>query len=203
MAKYRIVSLDTSSRKSGFAVFEGGKLMTSGVIVPPKDMDRESRINLMCKKIFDILDKYKPGSIIIEKMVVANNPPVQRILSEIIGAVRGYSIINDKEFVEYSPVVWRKEVLRKNEKMPRNRKAAKLWSVKKVKALFKKDPRHTLVDVTCNFIRNCSGIQSQICGRRSVFIRSEHCNRIPELYIVVCTEVDHALIHADSSDNRE
>lgn len=137
MSKYRMVSLDTSSTKTGWAYFESGKLKESGVIDCHKEKDSEIRLEDMCFAICDLLTAKKAKTVVIEMTVVVRNAAAQRMLSEIVGVVRGWSLCNFAEFVRLRPTEWRKLIC-KDGKVPTKRDEAKAWSIQMVKEDFKK-----------------------------------------------------------------
>lgn len=134
--KYRMVSLDTSSTKSGYAYWENGELIESGLLDTSKEKDREIRLEDMCLSVIKVLDKYKPKTVVIEMTVVERNAQTQRILSEIVGVVRGWTLCNYAEFVSMRPTQWRKLICDTDEKAPRKREECKTWSVQKARQLY-------------------------------------------------------------------
>lgn len=136
LKKYKMVSLDTSSTETGYAYFENGILIESGVINLKKEKDIEIRLEDMCLNIINVLSEYKPETVVIEMTVVERGASTQRLLSEIVGVVRGWALCNYAEFVIFRPSVWRKYVCAEDEKVPKKRADCKLWSMHKVKQLF-------------------------------------------------------------------
>ncbi len=122
MNKYRMLSLDTSSTVTGYAYYEAGVLVESGVINKNtkeyKKMDSESRLNDMCKDIYALLKRIKPQTIVCEMTVVERGASTQRMLSEIVGSVRGWAIYHNCEFALYRPTQWRKIVCDQDERLP-------------------------------------------------------------------------------------
>lgn len=112
-----LCSIDSSSTKTGWAIFVNGKFKESGVI----DLDNKEckkkyknnsdiRIKDMCLEIIDLLNKYNPNIIVIEKLNVMRNANAVRTLSKIIGIVYGYSIVNDCYYYEIQPSQWRSKI---------------------------------------------------------------------------------------------
>lgn len=137
--KYRMVSLDTSSTKTGWAYWEAGELTEYGEIDHSKEKDIEVRFEDMCLSILSLLNRLKPETIVIEMESVTRNAHTQRILTEIIGVVHGWALSNYAEYVEYRPLAWRKLNCEEEEKVPAKREDAKAWSITKIKNLFEKD----------------------------------------------------------------
>ena len=134
----RLVSLDTSSTKTGWALYENGILKESGLIDLTKSKDTELRLLNMCIEIKNLLALTLPQIVVCEMVVISNNTSTQRMLSEIVGAVRGYSLFLGAEFYEYRPTIWRKLIADKNEKIPIKRADCKTWAVNKVEKIYNK-----------------------------------------------------------------
>ena len=132
----KMVSLDTSSTVTGYAVFENGKLKKSGVIDETKEKDTLIRKEYMILSINDLLTKENPDIVVIELTVVQKNANTQRLLSDILGTVWGWCLCNAAEYVEYRPTTWRKLVAGEDEKVPIKRDDAKIWSLDKCRELF-------------------------------------------------------------------
>lgn len=143
MDDYRLLALDTASNNSGYALYTAGKLKESGVI--SCEGDTEERIDKMCNGLMSLLNRIHPGTIVIELTVVDRGTATQRMLSEIVGAVRGWAASNvyddgiKTEFIEYRPNTWRKLVCLEGETFPKKRNDCKVWAVKKVKEMYDMD----------------------------------------------------------------
>lgn len=72
--KHKLLSLDTSSSSTGWAYYENGKYIKSGVIDLKNIKDTSSRLKLMVEEIYKCIDYYSPTSIVIETPVVLRNP---------------------------------------------------------------------------------------------------------------------------------
>jgi len=132
MAKIKMVSLDTSSTVTGYAYFENGVLKDYGELNHEKEKDAEIRLEDMCLDIAGLLSDKKPLIVAIELTSVTRNAHTQRILSEIVGVVRGWVLCNFAEFVRYRASEWRKLVCCKGEVAPTKRNEAKEWAIIKV-----------------------------------------------------------------------
>lgn len=132
----KILSLDTSTSSTGWAYFENGKYVKSGIIDLKKNKNTNVRLKQMIAEIYGCIDYYSPTAIVIETPVVVRNPQVQRILTMIFGAVYGKCVVDNIEWQELRPTQWRKYVKSENEKLPRKREELKVWSVDKVKDVF-------------------------------------------------------------------
>ena len=130
--KCRMISLDTSSTKSGWAYFEAGELVLSGELDYSKEKDSEIRVEEMIMSIYKVLSTYNPDIIVAEKNTVGRNARTERMLGHIVGSVKGYALAFYKEFTTLSPTEWRKAV-KKDFACPRKREEAKECAIKMVK----------------------------------------------------------------------
>lgn len=64
----------------------------------------------MCLEIINILEKYKPDIIVIEKLNVGRNLRTARILSKVLGVVYCYSILNGCFYYEIQASEWRSKL---------------------------------------------------------------------------------------------
>lgn len=115
--KIKMISLDTSSTKTGWAYFENGKYVESNVInlndreYQKKYKDNsDKRIEDMCLHIIDLLKNYEPNIIVLEKLNVGRNMVAVRCLSKIIGVVYCYSILNNCFYYEIQASQWRSQI---------------------------------------------------------------------------------------------
>lgn len=106
-----LLSLDTSSTRTGWAFFIDGKYTQSGVIdftsKEAKKLSSDERVKNMCLSIFETIKKIHPDTIAIEKMTVSRNMVTVRVLSKIIGTVYAYAIQNKIEYYEIESSQWR------------------------------------------------------------------------------------------------
>lgn len=115
--KCKMISLDTSSNKTGWAYYESAKYIKSGVIdLDTKECKKkykdnsDKRIEDMCLTIFNLLEEYEPDIIVIEKLNVSRNMVAVRHLSKVIGVVYCYSILNDCYYHEIQASQWRSQI---------------------------------------------------------------------------------------------
>ncbi|MCR5206297.1 MAG: hypothetical protein K6E47_14810 [Lachnospiraceae bacterium] len=140
MKTVKMLSLDTASRDSGWAYWENAVLKDHGVIhVPEKIKEPTAKLDCMVEGLIKLLKDKNPDIVVIEMTVVPNNTGTQRILSEIVGVVRGwcYSQKKNVDFIRLRPTEWRKLVREKTEKVPKSKKdGLKQWDIKKAKELY-------------------------------------------------------------------
>ncbi len=109
MKNNRIISIDSSTKKSAYAVFDDENYTMSELIVcNEKDMDE--RFKNMSLNLLNILSNQKPNVVYIEDTVVPRNVQTQRFLTRLQGVVYAYCVMNGCEFHTIRPTVWRKLV---------------------------------------------------------------------------------------------
>jgi len=131
---FKILSLDTSSTSTGWAVFENGEYIKSGNICFQDIKDSGMRVTRMCLDIYDLINYYSPAVVVTEMTVVLRNPAVQRMLTMILGAIYGKCISDGIEYVSLRPTEWRKLI--DSGKKPRKRDELKEWSKQKVEEIY-------------------------------------------------------------------
>lgn len=110
----RLISIDSSSTKTGWAIFDNGEFVRSGLInLDTKECRKkyknktDERIRDMCKAVIELLQNNKPDIVVIEKLNVGKNMVSVRALCKVIGAVYCYSLLNDVFYFEIQPSEWR------------------------------------------------------------------------------------------------
>lgn len=133
----KLLSLDTSTTSTGYAVYEMGELIEYGCLTHDKGthLKQDEKMQKMVEMIYALINRIKPFAIVVELTAVARNVQVQRNLTMILGAIYGYSVSHDLYFFTYRPSEWRNRVT--PEKKPRKREELKEWSKNKVKEIFK------------------------------------------------------------------
>jgi Holliday junction resolvasome RuvABC endonuclease subunit len=132
----KLLSIDSSTTNTGYAVFENGSLMDFGTIDKRKMKDKEERFEQMMLDIWHLLEREQPHIVVIELTVVCRNADTQRKLTEILGNVRLWCKLNGKEYNELRPTNWRKLICGEDEKIPKAREDCKNWSMEKINYLY-------------------------------------------------------------------
>lgn len=105
----RVVSFDQSTRVSGWAYFEDGKYIESGVVDMSKsELDTEKRSFEMARNIWKIIKKYNPQEIIIENVQQQSSPSTVIILARLAGMIIGYAEAHNVHVHILLPSQWRK-----------------------------------------------------------------------------------------------
>lgn len=148
-----LLSLDTSSTKTGWAVFKNGIYKESGVLDWSHIKDNtEDRLQIMYIDIIQHIQKYEPDILVIEKDIVGSgkrqNMSTINTLVKLIGGIWAYCVqlnmstpmnLPTGEFiifyVEYTPSEWRNLVGIN----ARKRDDCKTASIKLIKGMYGKD----------------------------------------------------------------
>ena len=132
-----MMSFDVSSTCTGYAKYINGKLVSHGVFdFSKRKMDPDIRLESMKRIIVDSLVMGNPQIVVVEESASNNNIKVQRMLSELMGVIEGFCMLNDAEFVVYRPNEWRNLVKKEDTSIPRGRNKSKKWDVVRVNELF-------------------------------------------------------------------
>lgn len=144
----RLISIDSSSTKTGWAIFDNGILSDYGVIDLHKESNSDTRLENMVSSIWDLLSSNEPDIIVIEKLNVGRNLQATRLLSKIIGAVYCYSVLNkDVFYFEIQPSQWRKKL--GMQASGRKREVYKKMSIDYVKEKYNIDVSDDTSDAIC------------------------------------------------------
>jgi len=103
-----LMGFDSSTRSTGYSVFNGDKLVKYGCIDLTEEKDTEVRIARMIKNIMYLLNKYNPDEVSAEQMVVGRNLDTSRKLIFVLSSIVVWCYQNDKKLTLYIPTQWRK-----------------------------------------------------------------------------------------------
>ena len=132
ISECKLISLDTSTSSTGYAVYISGKMHRYDLIDFKRIKNTDERIKEMILKIYEIIETEKPQIIVAEMTVVTRNAQTQRNLTMILGAIQGKCLENNIFYSLLRPTEWRKLVNNEKEKLPRKREELKQWSKQKV-----------------------------------------------------------------------
>ena len=105
----RVVSFDQSTRVSGWAYFEDGEYIESGVIDMSKSkLETDKRSFEMARSIWKIIKKYNPHEIIIENVQQQSSPSTVIVLARLAGMIIGYAEAHNVHVHILLPSQWRK-----------------------------------------------------------------------------------------------
>ena len=104
-----VLSFDQSTRVSGWAYFEDGQYITSGVIDMNKSkLETDKRSFEMAKEIWKIIKKYNPDELIIENVQQQSSPSTVIVLARLAGMIIGYAEAHNVHVHILLPSQWRK-----------------------------------------------------------------------------------------------
>lgn len=107
----KLVSLDTSTTNSGYAMYKDGILSDYGSFDYRKIKDIDIRTKKMCTSLLSYLSENKPDIICIEQPKGAGrNVELVRKLAKILGVVYCWALLNASDYEEIMPSVWRKYI---------------------------------------------------------------------------------------------
>ena len=105
----RVVSFDQSTRCSGYAVFEDGEYIESGIVDMSKSkLETDKRSFKMAKELWKIIKKYKPDEIVLENVQQQSNPATMIVLARLAGMIIGYAEAHNVHVHILLPSQWRK-----------------------------------------------------------------------------------------------
>lgn len=134
--EHKILSFDTSTKKTGVALFVDGQLQKYKIIDLSDIKNTDERFRRMIEMIYETIDKANSNVVAVEEMVVPRNPQTQRMLTMILGAIYGKCLSLSIHYCSLRPTQWRKLVRSEDEKLPKSRDDLKEWSIKKVEELY-------------------------------------------------------------------
>lgn len=106
----KLLTIDSSTNKSGVACFYNGKYNAHHLLDCSKDKNMDIRFKEMSRKLWRILDIYKPNIVYVEETVVLRNAQTQRFLTRLQGVIYAWCINHDCEFNTIRPTSWRKHL---------------------------------------------------------------------------------------------
>ena len=105
----RVLSMDQSTRLSGFCYFENGKYVESGVVDMNKSkLETDKRSFEMAKELWKVIKKYKPQYLILEDVQQQANPKTMIVLARLAGMIIGYAEAHNVQVHILLPSQWRK-----------------------------------------------------------------------------------------------
>lgn len=131
MKKIKMLSLDTSTSCTGVAVWSNGKYISSTILSTDKNVKGEDKLNQMIQLIINYIKLESPQIILTEQLAVTRNAKTVGMLTELLGAIRGFCVTNDISYYSLRPSEWRKEVSKIFEQKPNGRKREnqKAWAL--------------------------------------------------------------------------
>ena len=103
----KILSMDQSTRITGYSVFKDGKYVTSGVIDLHKIKDTDERSKQMAVEICRLIEGAKPDCVIIEEVQQQSNTSTVIKLARIQGVAIGFCAAHNIDLHILTPSRWR------------------------------------------------------------------------------------------------
>lgn len=104
----RVLSFDQSTRASGWAYFEDGEYIESGVVDMSKSkLETDRRSFEMARSLWKVIKKYKPDCLIIEDTQQQNNVKTVITLARLQGMIIGYAEAHKIKVHILLPSQWR------------------------------------------------------------------------------------------------
>ena len=105
----KVLSFDQSTRVSGWAYFENGQYVCSGIVDMSKsELETSARSFEMAKELWKIIKKYKPDRLVIENVQQQSSPGTVIILARLAGMIIGYAEAHNVHVHILLPSQWRK-----------------------------------------------------------------------------------------------
>lgn len=107
--KTKICGIDSSTSATSISLFEGNCFIDYELILGDKKKypNKWDRLNPMIEDIFIKLDIFKPDIVFQEDDYKGNNIDNLKALTHILGAVRGWCIVNNANYYTLMPSEWR------------------------------------------------------------------------------------------------
>jgi Holliday junction resolvasome RuvABC endonuclease subunit len=112
----KIMSIDQSTSKSGYAIFSNNQLAAWGIIRPSKKID-DSNLKSMFVKIVKKIQEETPNIVLIEDVYMKHgktfNVQTHKTLSQLQGMLIAYFMLNQIEYEIIHPQSWKNKVVGK------------------------------------------------------------------------------------------
>ena len=107
---YKLLAFDQSTAKTGWAFFDGSKLVDYGLINKSKIGDSNERIKSMFFAITEKINELKPDVVIVEGVQREASPAVTMMLARLEGMIIGYLYEHDINMFSVTPTTWRSKI---------------------------------------------------------------------------------------------
>lgn len=148
MLSIKILAIDQSSVKSGFAFFENSNLATYGIVDLTCEKDLIKRFQLMCTKLHELIISSKVDFIIFEDVSLQTNVSTLATLARIQGAIIQSILFSKNPYKIYKSSSWRK-VLGFNQGRGIARKELKQQALDYVKTKYNIETKEDIAEAIC------------------------------------------------------
>ena len=105
----KVLSFDQSTRVSGWAYFEDGQYIESGIVDMNKSkLNTDERSFEMAKELWKVIKKYKPQHLILENVQQQSSVQTVIVLARLAGMIIGYAEAHNVHTHILLPSQWRK-----------------------------------------------------------------------------------------------
>lgn len=105
----RVMSVDQSTRCSGYCIIDDDDYICSGVIDMSKsELETPERSFEMAKAIWKLIKKYKPEYLVIEDVQNQNSTKTVIVLARLQGMILGYAEAHGVQTHILAPTAWRR-----------------------------------------------------------------------------------------------
>ncbi len=131
MKQIKMISMDSSTSKTGVCIWSNGIYKESYVLENNPKIKGDEKLNQMIDLVLYLIKGEHPDIVVIESVVPTRNAQSTRMLQELTGAIRGFCIEYGIEYISLRPSEWRSVVTKKYNQKPLGRKRAdqKTWSL--------------------------------------------------------------------------
>lgn len=144
----KLLTIDSSTNKSGCAYFCNGKYKAHHLLDCSKDKNMDSRFEEMSHELWAILGIYKPNIVYVEETVVLRNAQTQRFLTRLQGIIYAWCMNHGCEFNTIRPTSWRKAINMSQGKNVK-REQLKAQAIQYVKEHYQLDVSDDEADAIC------------------------------------------------------
>ena len=106
----KLITIDSSTNKSGVAYFCNGKYKAHHLLDCSKDKNIDTRFEEMSYQLWTILDIYRSSIVYVEETVVLRNAPTQSFLTRLQGVIYAWCMDHGCDFNTIRPTTWRKQL---------------------------------------------------------------------------------------------
>jgi crossover junction endodeoxyribonuclease RuvC len=99
-----ILGIDPGTATTGWGVIHNGKVLGCGLISTDKKQSHGTRLNLIYKGISDLISKYEPDEIAIERLFFASNALTAIAVGQAIGVIKLAIHHGGKPVFDYAPM---------------------------------------------------------------------------------------------------
>jgi Holliday junction resolvasome RuvABC endonuclease subunit len=107
---YKVISIDPSSNSLAFSIFEAQDdaiLVAYGKIDFPKHAEMRQRYEIINAALPELVERYKPDTIVIEETIYIQNPNTSRLLAYIVGGLMCKSVDLKLRVIDVGPLKWK------------------------------------------------------------------------------------------------